>query len=41
MFEDCITKFVEWVEKHPYKVLFFIQIPLATITSLLTIMLLV
>ncbi len=40
MFEDCITKFVEWAEKHPYKVMFFVQMPLAIITSLLTTMLL-
>ena len=35
-----MNKFIKWTEEHPYKTMFFIEIPLSIITSLLTIMLL-
>ena len=40
MIPDWLIKFMKWIEEHPYKTMFFIQMPLSIITSLLTIMLL-
>lgn len=40
MLLNWLIKFTEWTEEHPWKAMFFVQIPLSVITSLLTIMLL-
>lgn len=38
--DDIMYEFAVWLEEHPFKAMFFIEIPLSVITSLLTIMLL-
>lgn len=40
MIGDLIDRFCWWIEEHPWKTMFLIQVPLSIITSLLTIMLL-
>lgn len=36
MIPDWINKFTEWIKEHPYKTMFFIQIPICIIISYVT-----
>lgn len=38
--EKKIYKFAMWIEKHPYKTILFIEIPMSVLTTLITILLL-
>ncbi len=33
---EWINKFAEWIKEHPYKMMFFIQIPICIIVSFVT-----
>ena len=37
---DWITKFIDWIEKHPIKSMFFVTIPICIVTSVITTLLL-
>lgn len=39
--KETISKFAKWIEEHPVKAMFFVEIPISIITSLITIKLLV
>ena len=36
MLPDLINRFTEWTKEHPYKTMFFIQIPICIIVSFVT-----
>lgn len=38
--EEKIIKFLKWIEEHPMKRMFFVEIPISVITSLITVKLL-